>query len=265
MSESAIQPIEYDDRAFGVDATVIVLVSAAISALSKQLVLMTILVPALILARFVFWALLTRASVRRILAEAIFFAVCVVLGAFNDYNSVVVHRIYDYTVPVFYPHITTVPFWMLLFWGMILRFMAALARCSRLGPPNEPHNRVGLGPWFTERSWLRVAVFLLIIFATRQCIYRLYLDPIFSWLPFACAVVIYPLVFGMDRHDLKLSVSALVIGPIVEVLYIQVGDLHHYHLGWFFGVPVWIMLWWVVAVLVWKDISHRLPRSGCLI
>lgn len=30
------------------------------------------------------------------------------------------------------------------------------------------------------------------------------------------------------------------------------------HLGWFGGVSLWIVLWWLLAVLVWKDLAYRL-------
>jgi len=37
-----------------------------------------------------------------------------------------------------------------------------------------------------------------------------------------------------------------------------VGGLHHYALGWFAGVPLWIAPWWLLGLLVWKDLGWRL-------
>jgi hypothetical protein len=79
-----------------------------------------------------------------------------------------------------------------------------------------------------------------------------------SWLPFAAALVIYVLVFRLGPHERVLLALAAIVGPLVEILFIQVGGLHRYHLGWFGGVPLWIILWWMLAVLVWDDVSARL-------
>lgn len=58
-----------------------------------------------------------------------------------------------------------------------------------------------------------------------------------------------------------MCVLVLALGAIVEVAYIQGGGLHRYHLGWIGGVPLWIALWWPLAVLVWGDLARRLlPR-----
>ncbi|MFH2005414.1 MAG: hypothetical protein ABI333_02395 [bacterium] len=245
------------DPELAVDAALIAAVSLAISLASKRLALMTVLVPALIVARLFAWAWIRRAGARLILGELVFLTLCTGLGAFNDWNSVVNHRIYDYTVP-HYVSWSTIPVWMLLFWGMILRFLAALARWHRLDPPPQPSNDVRLGRLVLTHPWLRVAVLLVLVAATRQTIYRFYLDPVLSWLPFALAVVAYEALFGLDRHDRRLAALMLIGGPLIEILYIQVGDLHRYHLGWLGGVPVWIALWWVVAILVWKDLSARI-------
>ena len=239
------------------DVAVIVAASVAIAGWSTSLPLMTALVPCLVLARMIAWARVRHARPRELAGELLFLLLCTALGGFNDWSSVVRHRIYDYTVP-HYVTWSSIPVWMLVFWGLILRLLATLARWHRLHPPMLPSNRVQLGHRRLQSAWLRIAALLLLVFATRQTIYRFYLDPWLSWLPFAGAAVLYALLFGWNRHDRLLALIMLVGGPLIEVLYIQVGGLHRYHLGWLGGVPLWIALWWVVAVLVWKDLSGRI-------
>jgi hypothetical protein len=178
------------------------------------------------------------------------------LGAFNDWSSVDWHRIYDYTVPVGFPRLSTIPFWMFLFWGQILRTMATVSRHPRLGLDGATEGRLRLGP----QSWAGwvVGIELALALATRQLIYRLYLDPVWSWLPFALALAVYAACIRIGPGGRRLMVLIAVVGPLLEVLYIQVGGLHRYALGWLGGVPVWIALWWVLAVLIWRDLSLRL-------
>ena len=246
-------------RLVALDAAVVALVSAGICLASDQLLFMTILVPAVILARFLVLAALARPEAVSLKAELVFFLVCTCLGAFNDWNSVCNHRIYDYTVP-HYLDLSTIPLWMLLFWGMILRFIARLARWEALSPPAAPSDRVGLGGLAVDSGLVKVATQLVLVLVTRQAIYRFFGDPILSWLPFAGALLLYLLLCRVDRHDLALLAIFLVGGPLIEVLYIQVGGLHAYKLGWFGGVPLWIVLWWLVIVLIWKDLAIRIER-----
>jgi hypothetical protein len=97
---------------------------------------------------------------------------------------------------------------------------------------------------------------------TRQTIYRSYDDPIWSWLPFALALAAAWIVLRPDRRRLGLLLGVGVAGPMVEVLYIQVGHLHRYRLGWLAGVPLWIVLWWVLAVLILEQLLARVaPRA----
>jgi len=106
-------------------------------------------------------------------------------------------------------------------------------------------------------------------FVTRQSIYVHYLDPVRSWLPFLIAIGLYLVLLSPTRHDAKLLAVFFVAGPASEILYIQVGGLHRYHLGWLGGAPLWIVLWWMLAILIWKDLAlrlesaliHRFPRG----
>lgn len=259
------------DREFAVDAVAVGAVSAAICAAGDRPWFMTGLVPAVLVLRCAARFRLNRAGWRERRGEIAFLALCAVLGGFNDWNSVVRHRIYDYDVPALFPHWTTVPEWMLLYWGMVLRFFATLALWSRLDPPAHPEGSVYLGAHVLHSSRLRVAILLGSVLVTRQFIYRNYLDPLLSWLPFAIAIGACVGLLRPNRHDRRLAGLLMLGGPVIEILYIQVGKLHHYHLGWLGGVPLWIVLWWGLAILVWKDVSGRLagllrgtsPHAAC--
>ena len=231
------------DRALLLDAAVIAVISTAICVASQQLIFMTVLVGVVMLVRFVAFSRLPateRGGSMR--TELLFFGVCTALGAFNDFNSVVRHRIYDYGVPVFFASLTTIPLWMLLYWGMILRFVTTLTRWNRFAARHRPRAELRL---LGKSTWAPLLVALALVLATRQCI-------------FAVAIAIYAALFVLNRRDLLLAGLFLLGGPLIEVAYIQLGSLHRYHLGWFGGVPLWIVLWWVLAVLVWQDMSVRM-------
>jgi len=251
------------DRALGVDAAAVVVISTGILAASGSLPFMTALVPAVLAIRILLWRRLAssdRGWNTRV--ELAVLGVCVAAGATNDWLSVVGHGVYRYEVPVYFPELSTIPLWMLLYWGLVLRFVLTLVRWQRLGPPARPRDAVRLGWWRLSSGRLKVAIELALVIATRQAIYRFHGDPWLSWLPLAAALVAYLLLFGADRRDQRIMAAFAAGGPIVEALYIEVGGLHRYELGWLFGVPVWIVLWWVLAVVVWKDLWSRLDLSA---
>lgn len=245
-----------DDREMVVDALPIAVMSVAIISVSHQTQLMTWLIAAVVLARFVAWRAVVNATGKRLAAELLFFAGCTLVGGFNDWNSVTNHQIYRYDVPSAASW-TDIPVWMLLYWGLILRFVATLCRWQRLSPPLAIDNTVCLGNRSIESAALRLAVLAAMVIVTRQLIYRLYEHPWWSWLPFACALVGAAVVLRPKAHDRAIVFLFIAGGPLIEMLYINLGDLHRYHLGWLGGVPVWIVLWWGLSVLIWKDLSAR--------
>jgi hypothetical protein len=243
-----------------VDALAVAVVSVAIGLAADRLRLMTLLVPTVLALRTAAAIALDRRADASPRAEIAFFALCTLLGAFNDWNSVCRKHIYDYTVPHEFAF-STIPVWMLLFWGMVLRFVQRLARWRALRPDLAPNDRIGVGRLTIASPAAKVAAELLLVAVTRAFIYRFYLDPLRSWLPFLVALAIWIALFHPTRHDAKLAALFLMGGPIVEVLYIQVGHLHRYHLGWIGGVPLWIVAWWVLVVLIWKDLALRIERA----
>ena len=268
----ALAPVS-SDGAFAIDAGAIAVVTAGILAFAHDLPVMSVLVPAVLVLRFALHARLPRAE--RVLSlgrEALLFAGLTLFGAFNDWNSVCNHRIYDYLVPADHPELSTIPSWMLLYWGLILRFVLTLARYRRLSPPAAPRDDVWLGPLarrsnggdgaargYVRSPALKIGIQIALVLATRQLIYRLYDHAIFSWLPFAVALALYGLLFRPRRYELVLALLFLLAGPVVEIAYIGVG-LHRYALGWLGGVPVWIALWWVLGMLVLADLATRILR-----
>lgn len=247
-------------RLVAIDAACVLLISAAICVFCDRLVLMTLLVPLVVSARMLALAVGAGGTGVPMRAEIAFFVVCTLLGAFNDWNSVCNKKIYDYTVPHFFTF-STIPLWMLLFWGMILRFLARLARWGRLGAGEKVSNSVGFANMRAGRPVVKIAAELILVAATRWAVYRFYLDPVLSWLPFGAALALFFLFFGPTRHDVRLLAVMLVIGPVAEILYIGAGGLHFYHIGWIGGVPLWIVLWWALGILVWKDLAFRIEMG----
>jgi hypothetical protein len=247
------------DRAMAIDACAAALISLGIVLAADKLVFMSVYVPLVIVGRT---AALTP-IVRKewgfgIGFEILFLAACTLVGGFNDWNSVVNHRIYDYNVPAFFPALTTIPEWMLLYWGLILRSLVTLFRWERVSPPDAPRNLMRGLP---SSALLKVCAQLILIVLTRQSIYRLYEDPIWSWAPFALAICAYLILFRPTAYEGRLVAAFLIGGPVIEILYIQFGNLHAYHLGWLGGVPLWIALWWVLAMVIWSDLSSRVLRA----
>jgi len=254
--------VRTSDAELGVDLAIILIVSVAISVAAQRLVLMSVLIPATLALRMLLWRVVTRATLRELGVELLFVALCALLAGFNDWNSVVRHGIYAYDVPVFFPQISSIPVWMLLYWGLILRFLLTLALWRRLGVPRAIPTETRLGRRrISRRPEVRVALLLALVMVTRQIIYVRYDDAVLSWLPFLLASVAYVFFFGLRKSDAWLCAFMLLAGPAIEVLYIRVGGLHHYALGWFGGVPLWIALWWLLGVLVWKDLGARLLRK----
>jgi len=240
-----------------IDAGIIAVVSVAICVAADQLLFMSIFMPLIIAARMLLLYALRQREEIHFRAELLFFIICTLLGAYNDYSSVCVKGIYDYTVPHAFSW-STIPLWMLLYWGMILRTFARFARWKALKPPDAPSNAIGFTFWHSNNVALKIGFALILIFATRHQIYQYYLHPLWSWLPFFLALLAYLLVCWPTRHDLKLMAIVLPVGPLMEMLYINIGNLHRYHLGVAGGVPIWIILWWLLIILIWKDFALRM-------
>ena len=133
------------DRAFAIDAAAVAVVAIAACATGGRLATMSILVPAVIVARFAAWLAVPRAD-RDLdaLPEGMVFTLATALGAVNDWNTVSRHGVYAYTVPSDLGALSPIPSWMLLYWGLILRFVLTVFHYRRLAIPRAP-DRVWLG------------------------------------------------------------------------------------------------------------------------
>jgi hypothetical protein len=236
------------DRAVAIDLGALGVVGIAVCVASHHLLFMTTLVIAVLLVRT---ALACTRGGRSARVEVPFVLLCALLGGGNDWNTVVRHGVYAYAVPTDLPALSTIPTWMLLYWGIILRAIATLATYERLGDAR-------LAPGATARPSVRVVAQLAIVLATRQAIYRLWGDALWSWLPFAIGLVVYLVALRPPQRARRLALVALVVGPPVEMAFIHLGGLHRYSLGWLGGVPLWIALWWALGVLVWSDLAPRI-------
>lgn len=255
-------PRTVGDRALAIDAAAVALVAVAICVAGERLAVMTVVVPAVVVARFVAWGAVPRAGRDVALAtEVALFAAATVVGAVNDWNTVARHGVYAYTVPSDLAPASPIPAWMLLYWGLILRLVITVFHARRLRLP-----RVGDEVWLgapVRSATARVAILVALVVATRQAIYRWYDDPLASWLPFAAALVVAAVVLRPDRARLRLVAAVTVLGSAAEAALIQLGHLHAYQLGWLAGVPLWIALWWGLAALVWVELVDRaLDRLG---
>jgi hypothetical protein len=246
-----------------VDATAVAAVGLAVVHAASDRAFMTMFVAATVAVRTIVVLAHHRRGVS-IPGELVFFALCTLVGGFNDWNTVYRHGVYDYAVPYELAGVR-IPAWMLLYWGLILRFTARLARWASLRPPSHPSDFVGFGEWRTQNAALKVGVELLLVVLTRQAIYRLYDDPALSWPAFLAALMAWAVLLRPTRHDLHLLLIALVIGPAVESAFIRWGGLHVYRHGIIGGVPIWIVLWWALAVVIWKDLALRIETGLCAV
>jgi hypothetical protein len=236
-------------RALAIDLGLVALLSLLICFFARDPAVMGPAVGAAFVVRLGLWSRLT-ASERDLALprELAFLGLCTLLGAFNDWNTVVRKGVYAYTVPAELPELSSIPLWMLAFWGIILRLLSSLPRWRRLEIPPPPG-----GPVLP-----RLAIMGLLVLGTRLAIYRYYEHPWLSWLPFAAALLLAVLLLRPDARRLLAALFVAVAGVGVEALYVQVAGLHAYGLGWIAGVPLWIALWWALAALLWGELSARI-------
>ena len=253
------------NRAMLIDVGANVLMVAAVCLWSHHLVAMTSIVLMVHLVRILLWSTLVNRSERGwgLGTELILVVGCTLIGGLNDWNTVDRHHVYSYGVPTDLGGLSSIPAWMLLFWGLIVRSIASLVLWRGLGEITLADS-VRL-PWGRLNGWgYRVGLLVVLVVVTRQLIYRLWGDPWLSWLPFALALGAYIYGLGMSVRLWRLAGVFVVLGPVVESILINVGHLHSYRLGWFGGVPLWITLWWVLAVLIFAELAPRLASRASL-
>lgn len=246
------------DLAVALDVAVIVAASALVCTRAHDLATMRVAVPLLLAGRWLAWtALPLRERDTGAITEAALLAGAALLGGFNDWLSVDRFGVYDYLVPTDLGGVSRIPSWMLLLWGMLLRLPLTLARWRRLGLPRHP-DTLFWGDRPVGGLGARLGLLAALILGTRQLVYRLHEHALWSWLPMALALGVLVVAFRPGARRLAFVAMVLVLGPAVEAVYIRVGGLHAYELGWLAGVPLWIALWWGVGVLAWEEVAGRL-------
>lgn len=249
-----------DDRALLVDALAVLVVGAAACVARAHVAAMWGVVALAWLGRLTLRGE-TRPTLSALSREFALTAGCALVGYANDWNTVVRHGVYDYGGPHDLAPWSSIPSWMLGFWGLIFRFVLTLSAWERLGE-RSPAGEIRLGPWARGRThpWLRRALVLALVLVTRQAIYRLWAHPVLSWAPFAAALGAHAWLFPWGRRERSLVLLALTVGPLAEAALIASG-LHQYALGWLVGVPVWIALWWALGALTLAELASALPHE----
>lgn len=233
------------------DTAVAAIISGLILAAAHLLTLMSIAVPAILLMRLGLAVQICRKEGRSLAGEVLFYLICTLLGAFNDWNSVVHHAIYEYQVPYCFTF-STIPVWMLLYWGLVLRLMAG---AGWMVAGSSPPDKLGIGRHFIRSVGVRLIFLIILGLLTRRFIYIHYLHPVMSWMPFLVAFLLALVTTYPGRRDFYFLGICLVAGPLVEIAYINLGQLHVYYLGVVAGLPVWLILWWLLSAMIWREAS----------
>jgi len=221
--------------------------AAEVGVMAVALVLMSVLsrhpampyaMAALIIGRFL---LLNRRG------DWLFFLIGVVVGGGNDLLSMS-KGVYAYAAPTSLP--VPIPLWMVIFWGQIFLSFRKLMRYGRfLGPDTKP-------PLID----LPLALDLVVVVAYRMIIYRTAATP---WLPdalYAAILVVRLLVAPPADNERRIMVAMLIIGPVYEMILISTG-MYKYQTGVLFGMPLWLIVYWVFVVRMLKAVFDRVEHQ----
>jgi hypothetical protein len=213
---------------------VLLLAALAIYFFVKRTYLMSAVIAGLVIVRFLF-------CYRK--GDLIFFFLGFTLGAGNDLLSMYKHVYYYLPAPDISR--LPIPMWMFLFWGEIFVFFRKL---MRWGPfLGEPPQKVIDQPLFLD---------LLIVLLYRLIIYRLASR---FWVPdaiFATILVLRLLVSPPAKNERWLMLTMLVLGPAYEIWLIHCG-LYVYQTGFLWGMPIWLIIYWVFIVRLLKAVYDR--------
>ena len=176
----------------------------------------------------------------------VFFLIGLVVGGGNDLLSMY-KGVYAYAAPTALP--VPIPLWMVIFWGQIFLSFRKLMRYGQfLGPDLKP-------PLID----LPLALDLVVVVAYRMIIYRTASVP---WLPdalFAAILIVRLLVAPPTDNERRIMVAMLIIGPVYEIILIAAG-LYKYQTGVLFGMPLWLIVYWVFVVRLLKAVFDRVEH-----
>ena len=177
----------------------------------------------------------------------VFFLIGVIVGGGNDLLSMS-KGVYSYAAPTVLP--VPIPLWMVVFWGQIFVSFRKLMRFGPFLGPDQPPARLLDAP---------LALDLAVAVIYRMIIYRTAAIP---WQPdalFAAILVTRLLLIPPKEHERKLLLAMLVIGPVYEMILIGAG-LYRYQTGVLFGMPLWLIVYWVFVSRMLKAIFDRVEH-----
>lgn len=182
----------------------------------------------------------------------LFFILGVVFGGGNDFMSMI-NGVYYYTAIPIIPNLA-LPIFMWLFWGwafLLFRKIFNLAWCR--GEKFQKDGRFLRG-WIDTKLIFDIALVIVL----RLVIYNTYL--LDFWIPalfYGIAVGIRLLIFHPKKNELRIIIF-LPIAYFFEGIMVLFG-LYVYYNPIFPGIPLWLMIWWVLLVpIVLKEIFDRL-------
>lgn len=228
-------PYQASTKELLAEAAVLLTVAGVVVPAGQNTLFMTGFIALLLAARF---ALLYRRG------DILIFLLGLVLGGGNDLLSMW-QGVYRYTPPTLLP--VPIPGWMLVFWGEAFLFFRRLMRFR---------------PFVDDATVTRVidtplALDLLMVIPLKRMLYRCAGMP---WVPdviFACALLLRYLIAPPQPHERRLLLTILLLGPFYEALLIA-GGLYIYQHGVVFGMPVWLIVYWLYIFRVLKAIIDRI-------
>jgi hypothetical protein len=224
-------PYRATTRELIAEAAVMFVTAGGVAMFGTHPTRMPMFIAALLAARF---ALLYRRG------DLFVFIMGILLGGGSDCLSVA-NGVYRYTPPTLLPW--PIPMWMVVFWGEAFLFFRRLMRYRPFLADNAA----------THGLDLPLVLDLLMLIPLKRMLYAWAAVP---WLPdtvFAAALLVRYLLAPPRPHERRLLLTILVLGPFYEILLIAAG-LYQYHHGIVFGMPVWLIVYWVYIFRVLKSL-----------
>lgn len=220
------------------EAGVMLLVAGVVFFLGERTRVMSIIFAVVLAARF---ALLYKRG------DVLIFLLGFLLGGGNDLLSML-RGVYAYKPPALLPF-APMPEWMVVFWGEAFLFFRRLMRYGPyLGEDQKP-----------AALDFPLAADLLVIVVYRMIVYRFAAVP---WLPdalYALILILRILAIPPKDHERKLMLTIFLLGPLYEILLIA-GGLYDYQTPVFFGMPLWLIIYWIFIFRPLKAVIDRLEH-----
>ena len=179
----------------------------------------------------------------------LFFTFGVIAGGGNDLMSML-NGVYEYTSITIIPFLNgLLPLWMILFWGQIFLLFRKIFNIKWF--KGEEFNK--------DCRWIdkKLIFDIILLIILRIVIYHTsFLD---FWIPaliYAIGIGIRFLIFPPKKNEV-LIICVLPYAFLFEGLMVLFG-LYIYYNPIFLGMPLWLLLWWVLLVpIVLKEFFDR--------